>query len=99
MSLKDALTGKTAQEIEQIAGYLLTGLDTIATLTGNAQVKEAAVVLSDVKSVVDVIIAGVSGGNVNPDDVKAKIAPLEQTIADDNAAADAAAAEKFKQKP
>lgn len=99
MSLKDALTGKTAQEIEAIAGYVLDGIDALASVTNNPEIKEADAVLSGVKAVVDGIIADITGDKISAADVEAKIPPLEQTIADDNAAADAAAAEKFKGKP
>jgi len=97
MALRDWLQGKTAQEVATIAGYLLDGVEVAASITGNATVEDAAAALSGVDTVLTSLISGVNG-TISADDVLAKIQPLQQAIADDNAAVDAEAAGKFPSK-
>jgi len=94
MALRDWLQGKTAQEIETIAGYLLDGVEVAASITGNSTVEEAGAALSGVNTVLTELINGVNG-TITSDEVLSRIQPLQKKIADDNAAVDAEAAAKF----
>ena len=94
MALRDWLQGKTAQEIETIAGYLLDGVEVAASITGNATVQDAAAALSGVDTILTALIGGVNG-TITADEVTARIQPLQKVIADDNAAVDAEVAAKF----
>jgi hypothetical protein len=96
MALSDILKGKTAQEIESIAGYLADGVEAAAGLTGNADLEIAGDIVSGVDKLLKSLIAGVQG-TISADEVRARISPLQSQIAGDNTAEDAAAAAKFGQ--
>lgn len=86
---------KLAGKAKGFVDIVVEGLEIIAAATGNAAVDKAADVLVIVKAVL-ASLENLYEGKVKPDVVRAEFAKLRASLAQNDAAADAALAAKFK---
>lgn len=76
------------------ASLLLEGLDAIAHITSSPTIKTAEEIVAAIKAVLT-SLEKATAGHVTPDAVRAELAALQTAIADNDARADKALADKF----